>query len=229
MKNLLLLSNTSSFKHGFLGHCEREIKDFLGESNELLFIPYAKKDYELYFTKAEPFFRKIGVKLNSIHKTNPHDALENAKAMYIPGGNTFRLLKEIYSQEILDLIKERVELGTKYIGSSAGSAIASPTIRTTNDMPIIEPPSFDSLNLIPFQLNCHYLDKDPNFPHNGESREMRIWEFHEEDDIPVIGLREDTWLEVSDSEVVLRGEDSAVLFRSDEERQEIEPNAKISL
>jgi len=221
MKQMLLLSNSVSFGGDFLGYCKDEISIFLKDVDELLFVPYAKRDYDSYVERASPFFDQIGIKLKPIHKHNPIDAINKAKAIYIPGGNTFRLLNELYKEAILKLLKLRIGAGVKYIGSSAGSIIACPTIRTTNDMPIVEPPSFNALNLIPFQLNCHYLDKDPNFPHNGESREMRIQEYHEESDTPVLGLREDSWLHCSGEEIVLKGKNNAVLFKKGEKRKEI--------
>lgn len=229
MKQMLLLSNSSSFGGCFLGYCKDEIGEFLENTSEIVFIPYAKSDYDSYVERVEPFFDELGIKLLPIYKADPVEAIKSAQAIYIPGGNTFRLLDELYKQEILELLKERIEKGTKYIGSSAGSAITCPTIKTTNDMPIVFPQSFDALGLIPFQLNCHYLDKDPNFPHNGESREIRIKEFHEVNDTPVLGLREDTWLECTGDEIVLRGKDGAVIFKKGENRHEIAPNEKIKL
>ena len=229
MKQMLLLSNSMSFNGEFLEHCESGINNFLTDINEVLIIPYAKKDYDAYFEHIEPFFKNKNKKLISIHKSDPVEAINAAKAIYIPGGNTFRLLNELYKNDILALIKEKVEDGVRYIGSSAGSNLACPTIMTTNDMPIIYPKSLDALGLIDFQINCHYLDKDPNFPHNGESREDRIREYLEFNNSPVVGLREDTWLECNDDQTFLKGKDSAVLFRKGKVREEIKPNSSIKL
>src|SRR5206468_12929970 len=146
-----------------------------------------------------------------------------ADAIFVGGGNTFRLLKTLYDRNLLDPIRKRVRAGTPYIGSSAGSVITAPTIRTTNDMPIVEPPSLASLGLVSFQLNCHYLDPDPNSTHKGETREQRLLEFHEENSIPVVGLREGTMLWVADDTHKLLGLKPARIFRPGREAIEVGP------
>jgi dipeptidase E len=153
--------------------------------------------------------------------------LDAAEAMFVGGGNTFRLLKKLYDRNLVEELGKRVRGGLPYIGSSAGSVITAPTIRTTNDMPIVEVPSLDSLALIPFQLNCHYLDPDPSSTHKGETREVRIREFHEENTTPVVALREGTMLWVEDGSIKLLGLKPARIFRHREEPVEVEPGTEI--
>jgi dipeptidase E len=154
----------------------------------------------------------------------PMEELDRAEAIFVGGGNTFRLLKKLYDRKLLDVIRQRARAGMPYIGSSAGSVITSPTIRTTNDMPIVEAPSLDSLGLIPFQLNCHYLDPDPNSTHRGETREQRLLEFHEENSLPVVGLREGTMLWVEEGTHKLLGLKPARIFRVRRDAIEVGPD-----
>jgi dipeptidase E len=156
-------------------------------------------------------------------------AVNETDAIFIGGGNTFRLLKALYDHELLGPIRERVAGGMPYVGSSAGSNVAGPTIRTTNDMPIVQPPSFDALGLVSFQLNPHYLDADPNSTHMGETREERIMQFLEENETPVIGLREGAMLRIENGTTTLRGSSGARIFRRGEAPQEVVPGAQIEL
>jgi dipeptidase E len=156
----------------------------------------------------------MGIGCASVHKaTDAREAVANARAIFIGGGNTFRLLKALYDYELLGPIRERVQSGVPYMGSSAGSNVAGPTIKTTNDMPIIEPPSFEALGLVPFQINPHYVDADPNSTHMGETREERILQFLEENETPVIGLREGAMLRIESGSGALKGTSGARLFR----------------
>jgi len=183
-----LLLNSSSIVHGygFLDHVEPYLRDFLGSARTVAFVPFAAFDHGAYVAKVRDRMAKMELDVVTL------DELERAEAIFVGGGNTFRLLKKLQEGNLLAPIRERVRAGLPYIGSSAGSMIACPTIRTTNDMPIVQPPSFDALGFIGFQLNCHYLDPDPTSTHKGETREERIREFHEENDAHVLGLREGT-------------------------------------
>jgi len=170
----------------------------------------------------------MGYELTSIHTAaNPAQAVQETEAMFIGGGNTFRLLKTLYDFDLLDVIRDRVDAGMPYIGSSAGSNMACPTIRTTNDMPIVQPPSFNALGLVTFQINPHYLDPDPNSKHMGETREERINQFHEENETPVVGLREGAMLRIENDETILRGSTGARIFRKGFDPIEILPGARL--
>lgn len=227
-RRLLLISNSTLHGSGYLDHAEMEIRDFLGELKQVLFVPLALFDRDKYAATAQARFQKMGYELTSIHKAaNPVQAVEETDAMFIGGGNTFRLLKALYEFDLLDVIRERVDQGMPYIGSSAGSNMACPTIRTTNDMPIVQPPSFNALGLVSFQINPHYLDPDPNSKHMGETREERIIQFLEENETPVVGLREGAMLRVEIGETILRGSTGARIFRRGFEPVEVLPGAKL--
>ena len=155
------------------------------------------------------------------------ERIEDGEAIFVGGGNTFRLLQALYERDLVDAIRDRVRSGIPYIGSSAGTNIAAPTIKTTNDMPIIQPPSFDSLGLVHFQINPHYLDADPSSTHKGETREQRLIEFLEENDTPVVGLREGTMLRVEDGRTTLVGLAAARLFRRGKDPVEAAPGTAL--
>ena len=211
---LLLVSNSTLYGSGYLDHAEEEIRDFLGEAKRVLFVPYALHDRDAYAARAQQRFAKMGYELSSIHTSaHPVRAVREAEAIFIGGGNTFRLLKALYDFHLLDPIRQRVREGMPYIGSSAGSNVAAPTIKTTNDMPIVEPPSFNALGLVWFQINPHYLDADKNSTHMGETREERLLQFLEEDSTPVAALREGAMLRMEDGITLLKGSSGARIFR----------------
>jgi dipeptidase E len=226
--HILLISNSTLYGSGYLDHAEDEIRSFLGDIKRVLFVPYALFDRDTYAATAQKRFQKMGYDLTSIHTaTNPVQAVKDTDAIFIGGGNTFRLLKTLYDFDLLGPIRERVAGGTHYIGSSAGSNVAAPTIKTTNDMPIVQPPSFDALGLVSFQINPHYLDPDPNSKHMGETREERIRQFLEENDTPVVGLREGAMLRIENGETILRGSTGARIFRKGVEPIELLPGAQL--
>jgi len=216
MKRLLLLSNSTTPKTGFLGHAIGTISDFLGSDvTEVLFIPYATviESYDNYASRIREVFRAKDYRLTSIHEC--HDSIEavnKAQAIVIGGGNTFRLLRCLYDERLLKAIRNRVNLGMPYIGSSAGANVACPTIKTTNDMPIVWPPSAEALDLIPFQINPHYIDTDQTGFH-GETRAQRITEFtHLNPDIHVVGLPEGGMIRIEGSMIQLLGCEMAMVF-----------------
>lgn len=221
---LLLISNSTLHGSGYLDHAEGEIRDFLGDAQRVLFVPYALHDRDKYSEQARERFAKMGYELESIHTSNePAEAIRETEAIFIGGGNTFRLLKALYDHDLLDAIRERVRDGMPFIGSSAGSNVAAPTIMTTNDMPIVQPPSFDALGLVSFQINPHYIDADPNSTHKGETREERLIQFLEENETPVIGLREGAMLRIENGRIQLRGSTGARIFRGGHEPVEKMP------
>lgn len=228
-KRLLLISNSTLYGSGFLDHAEAEIRDFLKGGGRILFVPFALHDRDGYAERARERFKRMSYDLDSIHDApNKHHAVADASAIFIGGGNTFRLLKALYEFELLPLIKQRVEQGMPYIGSSAGSNVAGPTIRTTNDMPIVEPPSLQALGLVSFQINPHYLDPDPNSKHMGETREERILQFLEDNDTPVVGLREGAMVRVEDDRTVLKGSSGARIFRKGLPPIEVQPRTELN-
>ncbi len=225
---LLLLSTSTLHGSGYLDYAEKDIREFFGESARVLFVPYALADRDGYSSTAAERFERMGYELYPIHQEDdPARAVGRADNIFIGGGNTFRLLKALYDDAIVDLIAERVREGMPFIGSSAGTNMACPTLKTTNDMPIVEPPSFNALGLIPFQINPHYLDPDPNSTHMGETREQRLVQYLEENDIPVVGLREGSILWVEDEKVTLRGAKTARVFKRGVEPFEIDPGTRL--
>jgi dipeptidase E len=230
MKRILLISNSTLYGSGYLEHAETEIRSFLGDLKRVLFVPYALFDHQNYAIGTEWRFKKMGYALTSVHTAfDPVQAVNETEAIFIGGGNTFRLLKALYDHALLGPIRERVAAGMPYIGSSAGINVAAPTIRTTNDMPIVQPPSFDALGLVSFQLNPHYLDPDPDSTHMGETREERIMQFLEENETPVIGLREGAMLRIENDSTTLRGSSGARIFRRGHTPEEVVPGAQLEL
>jgi dipeptidase E len=227
-RRLLLISNSTVYGSGYLDHAEKEILDFLGASRRVLFIPFALYDRDAYAETARERFAAMGFELTSIHRVaDAQRAVSEAEAIFVGGGNTFRLLNGLYDAGVLLPIRRRVGDAVPYIGSSAGSIVAGPTLKTTKDMPVIEPPSFDALGLVPFQISPHYLDPDPASTHMGETQEERIKQFLEENDAPVVGLREGSMLRVEGKSVILKGPATARIFRRGHEPVEIETGTKL--
>ena len=227
-KRILLISNSTLHGSSYLDHAENEIRDFLKDAKSLLFVPYALFDRDEYAAMAAERFQRMGYELLSVHAAaDPIRAVNNTDAIFIGGGNTFRLLKTLYETQLLEPIRQRVANGLPYIGSSAGSNVAGPTIKTTNDMPIVQPPSFDSLDLVPFQISPHYLDPDPNSTHMGETQEDRIVEFLEENDTPVAGLREGAMARIENGVTTLKGVNGARIFRSNEAPVEMQTGMQL--
>lgn len=220
MKRKLLLASTSTI-HGssYLAYIQDEIADFFSGIDEILFIPFARPSgisHEQYTEIAQQGFSSIGKKIIGLHTTtNFKEAIINAKGIFTGGGNTFLLVTQLYQEDIMDTLREVILNGTPYMGTSAGSNIAGQTMQTTNDMPIIYPPSFKTLGVVPFNLNPHYLDLDPNSTHKGETRETRIKEFHKLNAIPVIGLREGSWLRIENQTINLKGDFTARIFEQE--------------
>ena len=211
---ILLLSTSTVVGGEYLQYAQDELRDFFGNIARVLFVPFAIHDTNAYAGRVRKTFRQMGYEVDSLHQaTDMSGAIRDGEAIFIGGGNTFRLLKALYDNDLIGWIQERVHAGTPYLGASAGSNVACPTIRTTNDMPIVQPLSFDALNLVPFQINPHYLDPDPNSKHMGETREERIQQFLEENATPVIGLREGAWLRIENGSCELKGSGAARLFR----------------
>jgi len=228
MKRLLLISSSRVHGGGTLDHCEPEILDFLGGIRRVLFVPYALHDRAAYAGRIRDRLVRMGLSADSLHDAaDKTEAVRRSAAVFIGGGNTFRLLDELYALHLLGIIRKRVEDGAPYLGSSAGSNVACMTIQTTNDMPIVRPPSFDALGLVPFNINPHYLDPDPASTHMGETREERIREFHEMNDSVVVGLREAAILRIEGPRVMLRGAAGARVFKKGEPPREFPPGSSL--
>ncbi|GCE45923.1 dipeptidase E [Thermosporothrix hazakensis] len=227
---LLLLSNSSAPGKGYLEHVLPAIDTFLGEERTIYFAPYALADYDGYTAQVAKALKPLGISVIGLHtQQKPRETLASSAALFVGGGNSFRLLKSLQELDLISVVRERVASGAlRYIGSSAGTNMACPSLRTTNDMPIVQPTSFESFGLIPFQINPHYIDPDPRFIYMGETREQRLLQFLEENDVVVLGLREGTWLHRDGQRLQLHGETGARLFRRGQQPQEIEPNSDLS-
>jgi dipeptidase E len=228
-KRLLLISNSTLHGSGYLDHAEKEIREFLRDATRIIFIPFALYDRQAYATRARERFLAMGCTLLSVHEvSNPQRAIAEAEVIFVGGGNTFRLLKALYDFDLLTVIRQKVEAGMPYIGSSAGAIVAGPSLKTTKDMPIVQPPSFDALGLVDFQISPHYLDPDPSSTHMGETQEERILQFLEENTTPVAGLREGAMLRVEDGSITLKGSTGARIFRRGENPVEVSPGMSLN-
>jgi dipeptidase E len=226
---ILLISNSTIHGRGYLDHAEPAIREILGGARRILFFPFALYDRDAYAAKAAARFATMGYTLQSAHAVvDPREAIKATDAIFIGGGNTFRLLKTLQEFDWIEPIRSRVCTGTPYIGTSAGSNVAGPTIRTTNDMPIVQPRSFDSLRLVPFQINPHFQDPDPNSTHMGETREERIVQFLEENETPVLGMREGAWVRVTHGSAILGGANGGRVFRRGHAPVEVVTGEEIS-
>ncbi len=217
--NLLLLSNSTNFGSSYLEHCASHIDEFLGDQREVLLIPYAAVNYsfEEYESMAQNAMSVFGITVKSIHHfEDPIEAIQNAKAVAVAGGNTFRLLQQLYDLNIIDVLRSRVESGVPYIGWSAGSNVAGQTICTTNDMPIVQPRSFDSFGFVKAQLNPHYTDRLIE-EHQGETRSQRITEYTQlNPESIVIALPEGSWIQFKQNKWNYHSDEKMVVFKKGE-------------
>ncbi|WP_241697220.1 dipeptidase PepE [Winogradskyella eckloniae] len=231
MKSLIIASTSTIHGSGYLDYLLEELKLHFNSANNILFIPYARPGgitHDEYTAIAAKAFASIGKTVIGIHQfENPIDAIENAEGIFVGGGNTFVLVSQLYKTNTLSVIKDVVNNGTPYLGTSAGSNICGLTMNTTNDMPIMYPPSFKTLGLLPFNINPHYLDPIVGSKHMGETRETRIKEFHAFNTQPVIGLREGSWIDVKGSCVTLKGNLEARIFEYGKQPYEIHTNANL--
>lgn len=231
--NLLLISNSTNPGEAYLGWPQNEIKEFLDNRGikRVLFIPFAgvSFSYDEYEAKVKAVFQILGFEIYSIHNAaNAIQAVNDSEAIAVGGGNTFHLVREMQKLGLMEAISRKVKEGVPYMGWSAGSNVACPTLRTTNDMPIVEPESFKCMGLVPFQINPHYLDAHPS-NHGGETREQRIEEFMAANpDVYVVGLREATLLLFENNKLTLRGRHPLRLFKYGQQPQELEPGADIN-
>lgn len=232
MKQILIASTSTVHGSGYLEYLLDSLKVHFKNANTVLFIPYARPggiSHQDYTEIVRIAFSKINKAVKGIHEfDNPKDAIKSAEAIFTGGGNTFVLVNQLYKNNLMSELRSTIEYGTPYLGTSAGSNICGLTIGTSNDMPIMYPPNFNTLGLIPFNINPHYLDPEPNSTHMGETRETRIKEFHEFNSQPVIGLREGSYLEVKGSKIVLKGPLKARVFEKNKQPYELETMSDLS-
>jgi len=231
MKNILLASTSTLYGGQYLDYLTEEISALFTGTDEIVFIPYARPggiSHDDYTAKAAVFFQSLGIRVRGLHTfDDPAEGIRSAKGFFTGGGNTFLLVKTLHDHNLMALLKSRAESGIPYMGASAGSNIGGVNMRTTNDMPIVYPPSFDTMGLVPFNLNPHYLDPVEGLRHNGETRETRILEFLTQNDLPVVGLREGGWIRVKGDTITLEGEPSARIFIKGKDIYELPSGSEI--
>ena len=232
MKNLIIASTSTIHGGSYLEYILPELALHFKDCKSILFVPYARPggiSHDEYTDKVRTTFEKINIAVKGLHEfENPAEGIRQAEGIFTGGGNTFLLVFQLYKNKVMDVLAETVKNGSPYLGSSAGSNITGLTMQTTNDMPIIYPPSFQTLGLVPFNLNPHYLDADLQSKHMGETRETRIQEFHQFNNVPVLGLREGSWLDVKGEKILLKGDLSARLFRANQQPEELESGSDLS-
>lgn len=232
MKKIIIASTSTLHNGSYLEYLLPTLETHFKGIRNLLFIPYARPggiSHDDYTAKVSDAFSKIGIAVKGIHEfENPITALEEAEGIFTGGGNTFLLVTQLYKTGILTTLEKVVKNGTPYLGTSAGSNICGLTMGTTNDMPIVYPPSFSTLAFVPFNINPHYLDPIEGSTHMGETRETRINEFHHFNPQPVLGLREGSWLEVNGNKITLKGNLTARLFRQNQIPQELATGSDLS-
>lgn len=232
MKKIIIASTSTLHGGSYLEYLLPTITNYFAGCSSLLFIPYARPggiSHDDYTKKVADTFAAINISVKGVHEfDNPVEAVQNAEAIFTGGGNTFLLVTQLYETGVMDAIRKAVNGGTPYLGSSAGSNICGMTMQTTNDMPIIYPPSFDTLGFVPFNINPHYLDPIEGSTHMGETRETRIKEFHQFNTQPVVGLREGSWLDVQGETITLQGDLPARIFRQGQEQEEVEAGADLT-
>ncbi len=232
MKNIIIASTSTLHGGNYLEYLLPELQSFFSNVKQLLFIPYARPSgisHDDYTKKVSEAFNKINILVKGIHEfENPVEAIENAEGIFTGGGNTFLLVSQLYKNNVIDALEKVVKNGTPYLGTSAGSNICGLTMNTTNDMPIVYPPSFRTLGFVSFNINPHYLDPIEGSTHMGETRETRINEFHHFNPQPVVGLREGSWLAVKGDSVKLKGTLTARIFKRNEKPIEVIPETELN-
>lgn len=232
MKKVIIASTSTLHGSSYLSYLLPTLQSHFQNCKSILFIPYARPggiSHDEYTQKVAAAFQTIHIEVKGIHEfENPETAIKNAEGIFTGGGNTFLLVTQLYRSNVMQILSETVKKGVPYLGTSAGSNICGLSMQTTNDMPIVYPPSFLTLGIIPFNINPHYLDTDTQSTHMGETREERIKEFHVFNTIPVLGLREGSWLEVHGEKITLKGHFSARLFQQHKPAAELAPESDLS-
>lgn len=229
--NIILASTSTLFGGQYLEYLKEEIIKLYEGIDEIIFIPFARPggiSHEDYTEKAKSFFNSINIKVKGLHEfADKAEAVNQAKGFFTGGGNTFLLVKTLHEEGLMKQLKQNVESGKPYLGCSAGSNIGGQNMKTTNDMPIVYPPSFDCMGLVPFNINPHYLDPNPDLKHNGETRETRIREFLAQNDLKVVGLREGNWIRRTGDRITVEGTEMTRIFEKNKEPYEIESGSEL--
>ncbi|KUJ52948.1 dipeptidase PepE [Chryseobacterium sp. JAH] len=229
--NIILASTSTLFGGQYLEYLREELKQLYKGIDEIIFIPFARPggiSHDDYTEKARSFFETINITIKGLHEfEDKNNALDNAKGFFTGGGNTFLLVKTLHEENLMSLLKQNIENGKPYLGCSAGSNIGGQNMKNTNDMPIVYPPSFDCMGLVPFNINPHYLDPNPELKHNGETRETRIKEFLTQNNIKVVGLREGNWIRRVDDKITVEGSERTRIFEREKEPYEIESGSQL--
>ena len=233
MKKIILASTSTVYGSNYLEYLLPTLSVFFTNVKTVLFLPYARPSgisYTSYTAIVKEALVNINIAVKGIHEfKNPTDAIKSAEAIFVGGGNTFELVNQLYKNDLLGVLREVIDTGTPYLGSSAGSNICGVNIKNTNDMPIVYPPSFTTLGCLSYNINAHYLDPIDGSSHMGETRETRIKEFHVLNDTPVLGLREGSWLEVMDDTITLKGNHTARLFLQNQIPIEIKSDSELTI
>lgn len=232
MKNILLASTSTVFGSDYLTYLQTEIEELYAGINQIVFIPFARPggiSHDDYTDQAARFFSTLGISVIGLHRQEtPIDIIEETQGFFTGGGNTFLLVSRLHEMGLMSPLAAAVRQGASYLGTSAGSNIAGINMKTTNDMPIVYPPSFETMRLVPFNINPHYIDQAESAQHMGESRATRIAEFHTQNSQPVIGLREGSWIRVKGDDCRLGGSLSARIFEQGKSPYEIKTGGPIS-
>jgi len=232
MQNIIIASTSTTHGSGYLEYLLHDLSVFFKNPKTILFIPYARPSgitHNEYTEIVKKAFSNIGINIIGLHEfENQQEAIKNAEGIFVGGGNTFVLLNQLYRNKLVTTLKKAVQSGVPYLGTSAGSNICGLSIKNTNDMPIVHPPSLNALGLVPFNINPHYLDPKSGSKHMGESRETRIKEFHAYNTQPVIGLREGSWLQVEKDSIILKGHLDARVFKYNEVPYEVKSGAQLN-
>jgi len=229
--NIILASTSTLFGGNYLEYLKSELTNLYSGINEIIFIPYARPggiSHDEYTAKARLFFESLNIAVHGLHEfNNPIEAIQTAKGFFTGGGNTFLLVKTLHEQNLMSVLKDSISGGKPYLGCSAGSNIGGINMMTTNDMPIVYPASFDCMGLVPFNLNPHYLDPNPDLHHNGETRETRIMEFLTQNTCKVIGLREGNWIRRIGDKITVEGTEFTRIFEAGVKPYEVAPGTNL--